>query len=598
MLSENNIKNIIMKSTSVESRIIILIISLIALAIFYGCGSHSSNPISVSGPSEIVVSSREVEIDKQGRLPSVTFPSGVKFEASEENTLTPGIKVIITELEKTSRDIDYFTNAARSYIYKVVAFQSISDSKTYITTVEKPIKVTISIDQNTQGIVLAGINESESEPWRFFNLSDTSEVLENMAGMRPAKTKTNQYTFDIFRLGTQLALLIYDSKNSDKLPETFISSISASSTANILVKDGKYSDDLNLKCSLTGINLSSMKPSDFRAKITYRNDISSNASIKVNGIKVNQTSTSDNSVPGYSYVHSFIVDSLSDSYLMSNNGEFSFILNLKGLEVQNFPSGFLIEFYNKVDPEKIIPYKYTDFYTLNKVESINITLNSNDGNLADKAKNLYVLNPTFTITSDFEFNDSEKAKIAQAISVSNIDSKKISKTWKDKTLTLSFKENLQQNTNYTISIGKVDNKEGFVINTFEDFNFTTKPELYSIEYNYNGGKTAFPNQEEYDITSEEFTLNNPTKEGSDFIGWSGTDLKGKNNLVVTIKQGSKGNRSYTANYSPTQYTITYYLNGGNITIPNPESYDITSSTIQLNNPSRPYYRFIGWTSED
>ncbi len=105
-----------MKSTSVKSRIIILIISLIVLAIFYRCGSHSSNPLLVSGPSDIVVSSREVEIDEHGRLPSITFPSGVKIEALEENTLTPGIKVIITELERTSRDIDYFTKASRSHI--------------------------------------------------------------------------------------------------------------------------------------------------------------------------------------------------------------------------------------------------------------------------------------------------------------------------------------------------------------------------------------------------------------------------------------------------------------------------------------------------
>ena len=572
---------------------------MIALAIFYGCGSHSSNPLSVSAPSEIVLSSREVVIDEKGRLPSITFPNGVKIEASEENTLTPGITVIVTELERSSRNIDYFTNSYHSYIYRITAYQNSSDlieSKTYVTTLEKPVKVTISKDTNSQGIVLAGINENESEPWRFFNLSGPSANITNLARLSEAGPK--EYTFELYRLGIQLALITYDSSAGSKIPDTFISCINASSSAHIIVKDGKYTEDLTLKCILNGQNLAYMKPSDFRAKITYRNNLSKSSSINVNGIKVSQITAADNTVPSYSYAHSFLVDSLSDSNLMSSEGEFTFILNLKNVETQSFPSGFLIEFFNKVDPEKIIPYKYTEFFTIKKAESINITLSSSDANLADKVQNLYVLNPTFKITSNYDFDKSEKEKIAKAISVSNIDSAKVSKVWKDKTLTLSFKENLQQNTSYTISIGDVNNKEGFIITTFKDFIFTTKPELYKIEYNYNGGNETAPNPSAYDVTTAEFTLNNPTKEGYDFIGWSGTGLKGNNNLIVTIKNGSKGNRTYTANYTPTQYTITYYLSCGNVTIQNPETYDITSATIQLNNPSRPYYKFIGWTNEE
>ena len=75
-----------MNSADMKPRIIIFVISLLALAIFYGCGSHSSNPLSVSAPSEIVLSSREVVIDEKGCLPTITFPNGVKIEASEENT--------------------------------------------------------------------------------------------------------------------------------------------------------------------------------------------------------------------------------------------------------------------------------------------------------------------------------------------------------------------------------------------------------------------------------------------------------------------------------------------------------------------------------
>lgn len=76
----------------------------------------------------------------------------------------------------------------------------------------------------------------------------------------------------------------------------------------------------------------------------------------MNGVNVSQTNNEDKTVPGYSYCHSFVVDFVNDYSLMGNNGEYSFTINLNGVETESFPSSFLIEFYNKVDSEKILPY--------------------------------------------------------------------------------------------------------------------------------------------------------------------------------------------------------------------------------------------------
>ena len=48
-MKDNNENNIM------RTRIIIFIISLIALAIFYGCGSHSTTPVLVDTQEEIMV---------------------------------------------------------------------------------------------------------------------------------------------------------------------------------------------------------------------------------------------------------------------------------------------------------------------------------------------------------------------------------------------------------------------------------------------------------------------------------------------------------------------------------------------------------------
>ena len=64
------------------------------------------------------------------------------------------------------------------------------------------------------------------------------------------------------------------------------------------------------------------------------------------------------------------------------------------------------------------------------------------------------------------------------------------------------------------------------------------------------------------MESATITLNQPTKTGYTFTGWSGTNLTGEDNLTVTIPTGSIGNRSYTAHWSLNTYSITYDLDGG------------------------------------
>ena len=118
-------------------------------------------------------------------------------------------------------------------------------------------------------------------------------------------------------------------------------------------------------------------------------------------------------------------------------------------------------------------------------------------------------------------------------------------------------------------------------------------DTYNISYNLNGGTAA--NQASYFVESGPITLNNPTKPGYTFTGWSGTDLTGENNTTVTISKGSTGNREYTAHWTQDTYEITYHLNDGEApNSQNPTSYTVESEAIELNNPTKPGYTFTGW----
>ena len=77
------------------------------------------------------------------------------------------------------------------------------------------------------------------------------------------------------------------------------------------------------------------------------------------------------------------------------------------------------------------------------------------------------------------------------------------------------------------------------------------PIVYSITYNYNGGNDA-GNPSTYTV-EDTFTLNNPTREGYTFTGWTGTELGGLTGSVTI--SNAIGNRSYTANWQVNSYPL-------------------------------------------
>ena len=116
---------------------------------------------------------------------------------------------------------------------------------------------------------------------------------------------------------------------------------------------------------------------------------------------------------------------------------------------------------------------------------------------------------------------------------------------------------------------------------------------YNLSYELAGGAVATENPASYNIESEAITLNNPTKTGYDFAGWTGTDLTAAT-TTVTIAKGSTGDRSYTATWTPTVYQIQYNYVGGTAE-GNPSTYTIETESFTLVNPTLRGYTFAGWT---
>ncbi|MCR5635648.1 MAG: InlB B-repeat-containing protein [Clostridiales bacterium] len=116
---------------------------------------------------------------------------------------------------------------------------------------------------------------------------------------------------------------------------------------------------------------------------------------------------------------------------------------------------------------------------------------------------------------------------------------------------------------------------------------------YTIGYNLNGGEVAVENPTQYNVETPTFTINNPTKTGYDFTGWTGTGLSGATE-TVTIEKGSTGERSYIANWEASQYTVTFDANGHGTPDPASKTVKYDSAYGPLATISETGYTFGGW----
>lgn len=173
-----------------------------------------------------------------------------------------------------------------------------------------------------------------------------------------------------------------------------------------------------------------------------------------------------------------------------------------------------------------------------------------------------------------------------------------------------YQEQYQEYRNYTSSIKiaaysktdvrflgwyDTDNKlvETNAVYTFvmpnHDYTLEAKWNYFTVDYVLNGGTNSPFNPTSYTIDSGQIALNEPTRTGYDFLGWT---YNGK--TVTEVDPAWIENVTLVANWRAHTYSITYELNGGTNNSSNPTTYTIESNTITLKDPSRNGYDFSGW----
>lgn len=227
-----------------------------------------------------------------------------------------------------------------------------------------------------------------------------------------------------------------------------------------------------------------------------------------------------------------------------------------GSETEN--SGFGCLVYNSTEPINITFEKGSDISVLSEKKVLNIYSDEKSEVKADLNQGLAVITSSSQENAIIQMtNIHGDNKYTSAIIDGTIDS--------NDTITLKLDDNDNtsidssgdksnnlvlytntENDNNDQKVGELENLDGQEYD-IKKKKLKPKPDTrYTITYNLSGGKVS-GNPTSYTKNTSSFTLNNPTKDGYTFKGWTGSNGTTPQ-MTVTVKIGTTGNLSYTANW--------------------------------------------------
>ena len=144
------------------------------------------------------------------------------------------------------------------------------------------------------------------------------------------------------------------------------------------------------------------------------------------------------------------------------------------------------------------------------------------------------------------------------------------------------------------SDGKTDNPYTMAVTGAVSLTAQTQIETYIIDYELNGGalEAGKTNPATYTLETASFRLEEPTRAGYTFAGWTGSNGTTPQ-TDVGIAQGSTGNLHFEANWTANSYKILYTgVEGADVsTFPTKHVYGTDTA---IPNPTKTGYGFAGW----
>ena len=151
---------------------------------------------------------------------------------------------------------------------------------------------------------------------------------------------------------------------------------------------------------------------------------------------------------------------------------------------------------------------------------------------------------------------------------------------------------------FTETNGGVNIVPGTTVQITEDdtlFARWSEPIEYNINYNLNGGTNHGDNPAFYTVETETVVFGEPTRTGYKFEGWH-KDSHGTH-PIREIPQGSTGEKTLWAIWTPNNYTVFFDAQGGSTPYPERNQVEYDLNYFQLAETSRLGYTLTGWFTE-
>ena len=342
-------------------------------------------------------------------------------------------------------------------------------------------------------------------------------------------------------------------------------------------------------------------------------------------VTITQGSTGNKTYTANYTVNSYTIDFNYDgiSSIEKNYGE-SITLPTPTKTGHRFIGWFKDNNLTEAFTETTMPAENITLYPKFEINTYTITFNTNGGSSIssiEKEYNEEIGTLPTPIKEGYSFQGwYSDSNLTEEFNLTNMPDRNITlyAKWEINTYTVTFNTNggssissVEVTHNNTVSRPSDPTKTGYILEDwYSDSSLTTRydfdshvtrdltlyakwnHESYEITYDLNGGVANNPGS--YNIETSTFTLNNPTKEGYTFTGWTGSNGNTPE-MTVTITQGSTGAKTYTANYTVNSYTITFNSNGGTSVSPITKNYGETITAPE--DPIKEGHNFVGWYSD-
>ena len=292
-----------------------------------------------------------------------------------------------------------------------------------------------------------------------------------------------------------------------------------------------------------------------------------NALVSIDLSKFNTTNASDmkRMFGGCTNITTLDLSGFDTSNVKSMYWMFRKMQKITDLDLSSFDTGKVVNMYAM-------------FLTMNNVKTITLGENFNTGNVYHFTNMFSGLTKLTTIYAEHDF------QIGNSVLSSNMFSNNTSLVGGAGTEFETPYDSSHKNHSYAkIAYGQ----NGY----FTKISTGTR---YNITYNLNGGTATNPTYYYSDMMT--ITLNNPTKSGYYFVGWTGSNGDTPE-LTVTIPSGSTGDKTYTANWIISNYDIIFDANGGTGIMTNQTLSKNEKAFLKTNTYTRSGYKFVEWNTK-